>query len=199
MNLTTRLSGPLKSAIIIGILFGASQAQAFLLSSVDANIGFSSYRLELPTITKDLQSPTSIEVNYNQSSTGLAYNFSIFEMYSSNEGTLAYSRFSVGLRYFPMGMNGARVIIDNTVQATVWKATPFIGFNFGIANASVKEFNASIIELAPRFGVEIPVTIDVLMQAQLLLVTGASTGGSSATEIKLSGVTGLIGFIFTNL
>lgn len=197
MNVTPRLL-----QTIFGFIFFAGQnVHAHFVSSVDANLGFSSYRIELSNVSKELQSPTTIEVNYSlkQSSTGLAYNFSMFEMLTSNEGTLNYTRFSAGLKYFPFGMNGQRVILDNQTQATVWKPTSFVGINLGIANISTKEFNASIMELSPRFGVEIPLSSNFLMQGQLLLASGSSAGGSSARSIKITGVSAMLGFIITNL
>jgi hypothetical protein len=183
----------------------ASKASAFLTSDFDINVGQSSFQAKFQANredqTKNLSSLSSVEFNYNlrQSSSGIAYNMSFFEMLNTKEGYLSFTRFSAGARWYPRGMNGGRVVIDNDVTAKIWKATPFFGVNLGVANMSVKEFNASFTDLTPRFGVELPLTSRVLLVAQFVVASSLSSGGASvAKAITYQGQSALIGITATN-
>lgn len=130
---------------------------------------------------------------------GLAYCMSFFEIINSKDGYLTFTRFSLGPRWYPRGMNGGRVIIDNDVQARVWRATPFIGMNLGISNLSVKEYNASLIDLTPRFGVEIPLTAKILLLGQFIVSTSLSSSSSGeAKDISYQGSSAMLGIVISN-
>lgn len=187
-------------------LITASKASAFLTSDFDINVGQSSFQAKFQANqtaqTKNLSSLASLEMNYNlrQSSNGVAYSMSFFELVSSADGFLSFTRFSAGVKWYPRGMNGGRVVIDNDVTAKIWKATPFVGAGIGLANMSVKEFNASFTDIVPKFGVELPLTSRILLIGQFELASSLSSAASSeAKSISYQGQSATIGVIMTNL
>lgn len=200
MNSASRLLTACHIFVFLLTFFLSKPAHAFFTSSVDINWGFSNYSLKALDFKKNLQSPAAIEVGYNlmQASSGIAYNMTFFEMLSTNDGYLNYTSFSVGVRYYPYGSNGSKTVLDNETQAIIWKTTPFVGLNLGLANCSVKEFNATLMEISPRFGAEIPITANILMLGQLVFTKGNSSGGSSLA-VSANGATGLLGIILTTL
>lgn len=176
----------------------SSPAKAELISAVDLNAGLTSLSLKSADLNTSLSDFSAIEINYflKHPGTSLAYVLSFAEMLRTQGVSLPYTRLGVGLRYYPLGFNGSRMIMDQDITAQVWKATPFLGLTMGLANVTVPEYNASLLEIAPRFGVELPFTATLLLQGQLILLTGSSTG-SSSRDVTYQGVTGLVGLILT--
>lgn len=196
--------------LIIIVSFVASTAGAVspLISSFDVNTGFSSFRLKTGDFQSNLDSVYSLEANYNlkHAAWSTAYSMSFFELVEAQGRKLPYTRFSLGVRWYPMGMNGGRVIFDQGVSAQVWKSTPFIGLGVGLANVSINEANASMMDFSPRFGVELPFSTNFFLQGQLTLSSGTGGGaGASAggvvdyKQISYQGLSALVGLIYSGL
>lgn len=187
-----------------------STARATLVSSVDADLGFTSFRVQSAgDVDKTISSVSSIEVNYalKHSTFSTAYTMSFFELLEAQGQKLPFTRWAAGVRYYPAGFNGSRLIIDQGIEAKVWRATPFIGFNIGISNISIKTdsattsnpdgaVNMSLLDLSPRFGIEMPITSDSLMQAQLALNSSMEGSSNQNRKASYSGLTASIGIIF---
>lgn len=120
------------------------------------------------------------------------------EILSAAGKQIPLAMFSAGFRYYPSGFNGYRLILDQGVQAKVWKATSFMGMNLGIANVSIDELNASVIDISPRFGVELPISSSTMAQAQLVLQTASSSGTSEQTAIKYTGISAYLGIVIVD-
>jgi hypothetical protein len=179
--------------------------RAHMTSDVDFNFGQSSFQVKYQVNGQDasqtLDSFSTLELNYylRQASTGIAYSMSFFELLNSQEGLLALTRISAGFRWYPLGMNGSRVIIDNDVVAKFWKPTPFIGLSLGLVNISTIELNASLTDLTPRMGAELPLTNRVLLVGQLIFATTlGSSAPSQAKAISYQGQSALFGIVVTN-
>lgn len=188
--------------VLVTMLLISKLSHAYLTSSFDMNIGQSSFSAKTSNDSRTIGSFSTIEMNYclRNSSMGLAYAMSFFEVVNSKEGALALTRFSVGPRYYPMGMNGNKVIIDNDVVAKIWKATPYIGGSMGLTNISTQVYNASMFDLGFRFGVEIPLTPRLLLNAQYGF--SESFGSSSvgdAKNISYSGTVATVGIIISGV
>lgn len=188
------------SFLLFPVLLATGSAKAELVSAVDLNLGVTSFTLKSANSSRTISDMSSLEINYllKHTGTSVAYLLSFGELFRSEDVSLPYTRLGFGLRYYPLGFNGSKVIMDSDVSAQVWKATPFVGLTMGIANVTVKDYNASLIEMAPRFGVELPLNSKMLFQFQMALLTGSSTG-SLAREVSYQGVTGLVGLILTGL
>lgn len=187
----------------------AAHAASPLVSSVDVNTGFTSIRMKTGDYETTLDSTMSLEANYNlkHAAWSTAYSMSFFELIEAQGRKLPYSRFALGIRWYPMGMNGGRLILDQGVQAHVWKSTPFIGLSMGVANASVDRFNATMTDISPRFGVELPVSSNFFLQGQLVISSGSGGGSGAASssakteyqQISYSGLSAMIGVIYSGL
>lgn len=131
---------------------------------------------------------------------GLAYAIEFFELLNSREGSLAMTRLSVGPRWYPMGMNGSKVLIDNDVVAKIWKATPYVGASLGLANLSTKAYNASLFDLGLHFGVEIPMSPKYLLNVQYIMNSSMSASAKSeSTGISYSGSSATIGLLISGI
>lgn len=186
-----------------------STARATLVSSVDADVGFTSFHVHAPGLDTTISSVTSIEVNYalKHSTVSTAYTMSFFEILEAQGQKMPFTRWAAGVRYYPAGFNGSRLVIDQGVEAKVWRATPFIGLNGGISNISVHggststnttdgDVNVSVLDLSPRFGIEMPITSTSLMQAQLALNSSLQSSTNSNRTASYDGLTASIGIIF---
>lgn len=187
---------------LIATLAFSNKSWAFLRSDVDLGLGPISLDLSAGSNSKKLTSSAAFEFNYNlvQESLNFAYCFSFYEIFKSDEGDLSFSRFAIGGKYYPTGLNGQRLILDNEVEAKLWKASPYVGLFFGISNTSVKEYNASAFDLTPRLGVEIPATAKLIMLAQFEFFSSLAQGGSSsgAKSFSYTGFGALIGIRVTS-
>lgn len=185
--------------IFLLICFSATltPARASVVSSVDASLGFTSLNLSTAGYSKSLSSPSLIEMNYllwmNNISGAIAISFS--ELLQSDGKTVPMSQLGIGYRYYPLGFNGSRVVLDQGVIGRIWKSTPFLGLNLSMVNISVEEFNASLVAISPRFGVELPISSSIFLQASLVFNTASSTG-SSERSVSYSGFSALLGLTF---
>ncbi len=174
-----------------------STSRANVISSVDASLGFTSLNLSTTGYSKSLSSPSLIEMNYllwmNNISGAIVVSFS--ELLQGEGKTVPMSQLGLGYRYYPLGFNGSRVILDQGVIGRIWKSTPFLGLNVSMVNISVEEFNASLIAISPRFGVEMPISSSLFLQASLVFNTASSTG-SSDRAVSYSGFSALLGLTF---
>lgn len=177
---------------------------AYLVSKFDINGGQSSFQV-ISNINNEqqvqtLSTITALEMNYclDQSSMNVSYCMSFFEMITSNISKLNFTRFSVGSRWYPLGMNGQRVIFDNEVWGHFWKATPFVGLSLGLANASVQEYNASFTDFVFRVGSEFPLTSRILLLGQIQLASSLSSGSkSNSKSASYQGESILLGIVLT--
>lgn len=176
----------------------ATKAHALLISSVDAGLGFSTYKLNYSGLTHSMTSTSTIELNYvlKHSALSSAYTLSFMEMLSESNRQLPFTKLAFGYRWYPMGMNGGRLILDQGAIAQVWKATPFALLSMGMTNVSIPEFNATLIDTTLGFGAELPLNTQTLIQAQLGLHTGNSTASSQARAISYQGMSVIFSLIF---
>ncbi len=174
--------------------------RAALVSTVDVNVGLSSLNVKAENYSKTLASTSAMEINYvlKHAVASAAYVISFTEMFRGNGKDLPYSLLSFGARYYTSGFNGSRLLLDQGVSAKVWRATPFIGLHVGMANVSIDDFNASIIDISPRMGVELPVTASLLGQAQLVLQSGSAAGSGSQSTISYTGISAYLGIVIVD-
>lgn len=184
------------------IFFTSTKGWSYLRSDVDFGMGPISLDLKTSDFTKKLTSPAALEFNYNliHDAYNTAYCFSFYEVSKSEDGYLSFTRFAIGAKYYPTGLNGRRMVLDNEVEAKLWKASPYVGLFLGLSNTSVKEYNASAFDMTPRFGVEIPVTAKLIMLAQFEIFSSLSQGGpgTGAKSFSYTGFGALIGVRVTS-
>ena len=193
----------LKSTFLLFFLCWIPNASfAYLTSSFDVNVGQTSFVAKAGTDTRTIDSFSAVEMNYSlrKSSLGVAYAISFFEIVNSKEGSLAMTCLSFGPRWYPIGMNGNKVLIDNDVVAKIWKATPYLGGSLGITNLSTEIYNASMFDLGIRFGVEIPISPKLLLNAQYNMSQSVSSSSKSKdTEISYSGSSAMLGLLISGI
>lgn len=188
--------------LLLALQLISFRSEAYLTSSFDLNLGQSSFTAKASTDTRTIDSFSTLEMNYclRNSSLGIAYAISFFELVNSKEGSLALTRLSLGPRWYPIGMNGNKVLIDNDVIAKIWKATPYIGGSFGLTNLSTKAYNASLFDLGIRVGVEIPLSPKFLLNAQYIMSQSMSSSSKSAdTQISYSGNSATLGLLISGI
>ena len=193
----------LKSTLLLLCFFLIPfSTHAYLTSSFDVNIGQSSFIAKAGDDSRTIDSFSAVEMNYSlrNSSLGIAYAITFFELMNSKEGALALSCISLGPRWYPIGMNGNKVLIDNDVVAKIWKATPYLGASLGLTNLSTKIYNASLFNLGMRFGVEIPISPKFLLIAQYVLNQSMSSSSKSIdTEISYTGNSATLGLLISGI
>lgn len=169
------------------IIFGFSDfAKALLVSDVDLNYGQSALRIQTRTQNISFTSTSTLEFNYNllMPSWNTAFCMSFFETYLSNQGSMAFTRWAIGNKFYFFGVIRDRLIIDTNVEATILKPKPFIGAFLGISNLSTKDFNASSFDSNVKLGVEVPMSTLVTFVAILNL--HSSIAGSAPIEKSYS-------------
>lgn len=187
---------------ILGLIFFHATAYGAFTSQFDANLGQSSFRAKTSNNQRTIDSLSTIELVYGlvSAASGVSYTLNMFELVNSNEVSMAFTRVSVGSKWYPLGVNGSTVIIDNDVKAKIWKPTPFLGLNLGIVNLSTKDYNASLFDTTIRLGVEVPVTAQMLLNFQFLLSQSLSgSSKSQETQISYEGNSAMIGLVFSSL
>jgi hypothetical protein len=190
----------LRNFFFIFLVFSLSNsARGNLVSSFDASFGFTSMNLSTNGYSKSLSGVSLIETNYllwlNSISGAVVISFS--ELLQGEGKILPMTQLGFGYRYYPIGFNGARSILDQGVVGRIWKSTPFLGLNINLVNISVDAFNASLIAIAPRFGVELPLTTSLFAQASLVFNSASSTGAKE-TQVTYEGFSALLGVVFTD-
>lgn len=182
-----------------------SPTRAELISSLEANFGYTSLSVDAGAGSTTISAPTAVEVDYalHHPTLSTAYVLSFYELLQAGGVKIPYSQISFGVRYYPMGFNGSRMILDQGVAAKVWKATPFLGLSMGLANLTTEHLNASMIEMSPRAGVELPIAVNTLLQSQMILHSAGGGSGSADGGVTISpkytGLTILAGVIFLGL
>lgn len=193
----------LKSTLLlIGPLLFSLKSPAYLTSSFDINLGQSSFNAKTSNEQREIDSFSTLEMNYSlrNSSMGVSYALSFFELVNSKEGSLAMTRLSFGPRWYPLGMNGNKVLIDNDVIAKIWKATPYLGGSLGLTNLSTKDYNASLFDLGIRFGVEVPLSPSLLLNAQYIISQSfSSSSKGEASNVSYSGNSITIGVLVSGI
>lgn len=173
-----------------------------MTSSFDANLGIANFQTKTAGFSKTLTSISAIELNYNLNHTSYntAYTLSFYELAKTDEGAITFTRLSLGSRWYPRGMSGGRLILDNDAFARVWKASPFVGFNLGISSMTVKEFNASFIDIGPKVGVEVPIGINTLLIGQFIFNSSlSSSAGDNSKSVSYSGASVTIGVVISGV
>jgi hypothetical protein len=169
---------------ILVVLFISSPAWAYMTSDWDASLGITSLQYDFARMedSKSLESSTTLEVNYsiNNPSINTAMTLSFMEITEAGGLQLPFTRIAVGARYYLMGVNGMRTVLDSRTQAKIWRSTPFIAANVGLSNLAVEKMNASLLDLSIRGGVEIPVMSNMLLVGQVAL--GSSLTASSEED-----------------
>lgn len=181
-------------------LMMSSPAWAYLTSDWDTSIGMTSlqYSFARNSSAKTIESPTTLEVNYsiNNPSINTALTMSFMEMTEAEGMQMPFTRVALGARYYLFGTNGIRTILDSRTQAKVWRPTPFVAANFGLSNLAVKDFNASLVDLTLRGGVEIPMMSNILLVGQVALGSSLTAAGAAEDDVKYTFITLFAGVRF---
>lgn len=173
-----------------------------MTSSFDANLGIANFQTKTSGFSKRISSISAIEMNYNLNHTSYntAYSLSFYELAKTGDGAVTFTRLSLGTRWYPRGMSGGRLILDNDVVARLWMASPFVGMNIGISSMTIKEYNASFIDIGPRVGVEVPIGINILLIGQFVFNSSlSSSAGNSTKSVSYSGGSVTAGIVISGL
>lgn len=171
-------------------------ASAHLTSNYDFNFGFTSFEVKAADSFKStLESPTTIDFNYNLNMSAMksAFSLSFSEMVTGPAGNLPFVRLGLGYRYYVLGLNGQRIVLDNDTDGRIWAPTPFIGLTFGLATLSIAEgqsyFNASMVDGTVRLGAEIPIGSSWVLLGQFHYINSlALVGSSTDIDVSYSGI-----------
>ncbi len=199
-------------ALSFFFIFGLSlPSSAAMKSDIDFNLGFSSINITAgEDLSQRIESYSTVEVNYNMimSSMSTVFNISFQEFIDSTYGNLAYARLGVGAKWYPKGLSSQRVIFENQVIGQLFKPTPFIGLNLGLANLSVDDnsdpflqasYNASVIDAIIQIGLETPLNPDWLLTAHFGYVQSLmSNAQGDQPALVYTGFQVLIGVKLTN-
>ncbi len=176
------------------LLFFLSQpSRAALTSSFDAQVGFLGANISAgQTFNGYLETLNLIQTNYTLHFTGpnLSLNLSFLEVPSSNLGLMPLTRLGMGLRWYFLGHNGARVIYDNAVSGNLWTPTPFIGLELGLSNLTINSestfFDAASVDMKLDFGIEVPMDADWILLGQLGFLANVSSFGAESVSSQVS-------------
>ncbi|UOF00175.1 hypothetical protein [Bdellovibrio reynosensis] len=185
--------------VLIVLLMIGVQAQAYLTSDWDVSMGMTSLKYKYSNLVDDsLESSSTIEVNYsvNNPSLNTAMTLSFMEAAGGGGQQLPFTRIAVGARYYMFGVNGVRVVMDSTSEAKVWRPTPFIAINAGLSNLAVEGFNASLLDLSVRGGVEVPLYSDLLIIGQVALGSSLTSAASEDEAVTYNSMTLFAGIRF---
>lgn len=133
-----RLFAPLAFALL-GALLGPTEARAALTSDFDSGLGITNFRIQVDGNVVNFESPMTLNFSYNVNYVPLnmALNLTAMESLESNQGNLNFTRLGAGLRVYPLGMNGSRIVIDSKTEARKFKPSPYVGMNMGLSNFSI--------------------------------------------------------------
>jgi hypothetical protein len=190
----------MKWMLVFQFLFLALPAQAYLTSDWDFSAGMSTinYKYPLAGVNESIETLQAIEVNYsiNKPSLNSALTLSFMEMIGGGNKQLPFTRLALGARYYLIGVNGYRVILDSTSSAKVWRPTPFISVNVGLSSLAVDALNASLLDLNLRGGVEVPAMSDLLIIGQFSLGTSLTRPSSEDVEVSYTSMNLFVGLRF---
>lgn len=182
------------------LMLMTSPAWAYLTSDWDFSTGMSTvnYKYPIAGVDQSIESLQAIEVNYsiNKPSLSSALTLSFMEMIGGGNKQLPFTRMALGARYYLIGVNGYRVILDSTSSAKVWRPTPFISVNFGLSNLAVDDLNASLLDINLRGGVEVPAMSDLLIIGQFSLGTSLTAPSSEDENISYTSMNLFVGLRF---
>ena len=177
-----------------------SRAEAYLTSDWDFSAGMTSlnYKYPIAEVSSSIESLQSIEVNYsiNKPSLNSALTLSFMEMIGGGDKQLPFTRLAIGARYYLIGVNGNRVILDSTTSAKVWRPTPFVSMNLGLSNLAVDDLNASLIDINLRGGVEVPAMSDLLIIGQFSLGASLTSPASEDENVSYTSMNLFVGLRF---
>lgn len=171
----------MKLIFCLGILLLGVNAQAYLTSDFDVATGYTGATLKTTGNTVNMNSMSTLDFSYNLNNPAWssALNLVFSEVATSSQGNLAWTRVGVGVRYYPIGYNGERVIFDNQVEGRYWRPAPFVGFSTGFSNFSVESvdgtsgyFNATSMDFNLRFGAEVVLTSNYFLTGQISALMG---------------------------
>lgn len=179
-------------------------AQAYLVSDWDMSLGIMSMKYSHRELNDTVESSTAIEFNYSiyQAATNTAFTLSFMELAGGGGLDLPYTRIALGARYYILGINGLRTVIDSRSEMRVWRASPFIGTSVGIGSLSVATdsdgggFNASLVDFNLRGGVEVPIGADLLFIGQVSLATSLTSSKVEDEAVNYNFVNLLAGIRF---
>ena len=196
--------------IILVILVYSQYSYSYIKSDFDANWGVSFVDITLDGVgTRSLESYSTIKLDYNLifSSLDMALVFSMSEMFESNFGTIPYTRFGIGPRWYIRGINGNRVLLDNQVQGRLWKPSPFIGLQLGFGSLSLEDgadvqlksdFNAAVIDTTLEIGLETPVSANMVFIGHFsYLMSALSSSDETRPALSYSGIQLFVGLKMT--
>ncbi|WP_374076976.1 hypothetical protein [Bdellovibrio bacteriovorus] len=183
----------MKLLVLLCTFLMTAQAQAYLTSDWDVSLGMTSLKYKFRELDESIESSTTIEVNYSiyQPSVNTAMTLSFMEIAGGGPQQLPFTRIAVGARYYLFGINGLRVVMDSRSEARVWRPSPFVAANLGLSNLSVGEsaeesFNASLIDLNVRGGVEVPMLSDLLLIGQVSLGSSMASAGKEDDSVTFN-------------
>lgn len=191
------------------VLTLALSARGELSSNYDVNIGFGSIDAKTVVTSTTVTGLLFLDVNYNLflATCKCTFSLTMQEFVSSSQGSLAFTRFGLGSRYYPFNANSYRVIIDNKAEARVWRAAPFIGLELGTSTLSVSKadslgrfYNSFSNDVAFRLGNEIPIGAGVILLGHIIgaVSLGGGTGsGGSGTQASYTSFGVLVGLRIT--
>jgi hypothetical protein len=186
-------------------------AQAHLTSDFDMALGYSSISIEVQDrvgviYSPQLDSESTLEFNYNLNVSGpeISITMSFMEILESEIGSMPLTRLGLGVRWYPRGLNGSKILLDNQVMGRLWGPSPFVGIIFGLSNLSVNDtttlgssqlgFNAAVIDGQMNFGVEIPMTSDWMLTGRFSLLTSLlSNPNIDGMNLSYSGIQIFVG------
>lgn len=189
----------MKLLVLVLSFLAYSQAHAYLTSDWDVSMGMTSLKYKYADIVDDsLESSSTFEVNYsvNNPSLNTALTLSFSEAAGGGGQQLPFTRIAIGARYYMFGVNGVRVVMDSKSEAKIWRPTPFIAVNAGLSNLAVEGFNASLLDLSVRGGVEVPLYSDLLLIGQVALGSSLTSAASEDEAVSYNSMSLFAGIRF---
>lgn len=191
------------------MFFYLSQAKAELSSNYDVNMGFGSVDAKTVVTSTTITGQMFVDINYNLflATCKCTLTLTMQEFLESSQGSLSFTRFALGSRYYLFDTSSYRVILDNKSEARIWRAAPFIGVEFGTSNLSVSKaddlgrfYNSFSNDVALRLGNEIPIGAGVILLGHIVAAVSLNNGsgsGGSGTQASYSSFGILVGLRFS--
>ncbi|RYZ74997.1 MAG: hypothetical protein EOP05_08780 [Proteobacteria bacterium] len=184
-------TGSLLLSVLIANLLSLAftrEAFAYLTSDVDVGVGYTNIDLKVTDNSANLTSLGTLDAsfNLNNAAWNTAFTLNVTEAMVSSQGPLAWTRLSVGGRYYLTGFNSQRVIFDNKVEGVYRRPAPFLGATVGYSAFSVKNlgadtgyFNAACMDFNLRGGAEVVLGDGILMTGQWSALVGLPTANTT--------------------
>lgn len=186
------------------VIHTVQSAELKLGSSLDIGPAMASLALNVTgqgvsEYSRTLSTFSGINVNYQVIFFNLnaiaSVEFTQFQ--DSNLGSLPLTRLGLGFAYYPLKLNGQRMIMDNGVEAKSWGVTPGIELGIGLNKLSIKDpappsgvadFSASLADITPRLVVEIPISPSVVIVARGGYFVALPLSSEGTYKIGLTGM-----------